>query len=245
MFDSTIQANLVIASFFLVLFAPGFSLTLLLFPGSEIDWLERFTLAVITSVALASLIGAALLVTFDALILSWFSFILIGFTLLFMCGAWWRSRDRDDGVTLAIYPKRNTWFTALVLCIALMLITLGGQTLSDLRSPLQFTEFFIEPGQSSRAFEAEVDVEGKLIIPVVVKAGLDHPGPFQIEVYAEQEKLWESAVPDMQPNESWNQTLRIQPPSNTRANALHLYLTSEVDKEPIRQLTVWFSDKDS
>ncbi|HRQ42063.1 MAG TPA: DUF1616 domain-containing protein [Chloroflexota bacterium] len=246
MLDIVTQTYLIITSVVLVFFAPGFSLTLLLFPDPELDRLERFTLAAITSVALSSLAGATLLMIPAALSLRVFTLLLVALSLLLACGAWWRSRSRDDEVTSARFSsKRGAWFAYLALGAVLMPILLGGQTSGSLRSPLRFTEFFLEPGQSGQVFEVERGEQGKLLIPVSVRAGLDHTGPFLIEVYSEEEKVWESPVFSVQVNESWHETLNVPPPSHLRSNSLHLYLISDVDKEPLRHLTVWLSYKDS
>lgn len=247
MLDILTQTCLIIASIVLVFFAPGFSLTLILFPRSELDLLERFALAAITSVALSSLIGAILLMIPAALSSMIFTLLLVALSLLLAGGAWWRIRPRSDKVIFAMFSlKKSLWIGSLVLGGALMsFIILGGQTSSGLHSPLRFTEFFLEPGRPGQVFEAEISEQGNLLIPVSIRAGLDHTGPFLIEVYMEEEKLWESSVFSMQVNETWHGTLDIEPPSYPKSISLQLYLISDIDKEPLRQLTVWLSDKDS
>ena len=192
-------------TFPLVLLLPGYAVTAALFPGRTLGALQRTTLSVGLSLAIAALGGIVLNWTNWGLHTYSWAVLLGALTLAASAVAWLRRRALpvDTAAAEESAPPRLDVRTTLSLCVA-GIVVLGAIAVSRVGASQQQDSGFTQLWMTHEAGRPSDIHVGVLSKELVAKAYV-----LQIKVAGDVLHEWPS-IP-LQPGESWDATLTVNP----------------------------------
>lgn len=236
-------------SFLIVVFAPGFTLCLWLFPRGTLDRLERVFLSVTSSIALSSLVGFGLLRIFGTLNAGSYvlavSLLIIVFAIGALSRSLWRSHRRDASQRLVAHgessPLRLRSEYLLVIPVAMILI-ISMRTLSPLPVNPSFatSEFYISPQKLEQVLDMNLGGDGSLAVPVEIKNREGQEVTYRIETWADgKSKIGEIPEIAISSEAIWQGTIAIPSAASTELGFLDFRLFSSLRAYRVAELRLW------
>jgi uncharacterized membrane protein len=228
-----------------------------LFPGRTLDRLERFLVALATSVAISSLVGTILIYVTGNLQPSSFVPLLATLTAAFAVSGYARSRHasgRQSGAKTASFglsrlgarvgPQHLVALLAAVACLAVAGKAAAVSTNQDPSLPL--TEFYISPQYLDEMVDAEPDSGGLLQVPVEIANRQGGPMTYRILVLADgRVPIWEGEQIAVEADHTLRQHLRVPLPDSQGTAYLDLHLIAEPGDTVLAQLRLWLPKDDA
>ncbi|MDD2438671.1 MAG: DUF1616 domain-containing protein [Methanosarcinaceae archaeon] len=249
----------------LVLFLPGYALTAALFISEkELDGIERVALSFGLNIAIVPLIGLGLNYTPWGIRLFPILFCLSSFTLLMCAIAGWRRKNLPEGKKAFEISFKTYWLALkaevlekpeskidkmLTLLLVLSILASGVTLFYVIVSPKEgehFTEFYIlGPEGMADNYPTEYLLgESRTVIVGIVNheyRTLNYTMDLRLENVS-LEIPEDQAFITLRHNETWERSLKINPPFEGRALKLEFLLFNETEKtKPYRDLHLWIN----
>jgi len=236
-------------AFLLVAFIPGLALSYWLFPGRELDYLDRFFIALAASVALSSLTGSMLALLPGGLNPLDFIVIIGLMIVVFVLGYFYRSRRKkpnagsDPLTSLTTKPQARrsvgggylTWG----IIVSVIAITIHG--LAD-PSPFfkpKLTEFYFSSNFLKQLTVSPPKGEGRFAIPVQIANKEGQDMTYRVEAWAGDKKVGGQSGIKVQDGRVWPEAIIVDMSQANKSSFIDLKLFSNTTEAPIAQLRLW------
>jgi uncharacterized membrane protein len=249
------QSLILLAAALLLLYLPGYALSLVLFLPGTLDRLERGFIAILASILLSSLSAAAFLLIAGQLDSFIFTVSLLGIVVVASALAYVRLRRStvpEINTTAdqhAAKPQRLTLRLAgtILLSVAALIIVLFAGDANRLASDETavadgITEFYIAPQQVEAVLESIQNGEEHLVIPLVIRNNADEVLQYRVEIAADGQEVWGQAGIQVVGHGTWTQTVPIHVDQVIPGVPLDIGLYVHRSADWIASLRIWLHE---
>jgi len=235
----------------LVLFFPGYSLMLSLFPKKDqIGKIERFALSFGLSIAVVPLIGLILNYTPLGITLESTLYSITSFIFVTSLIAWVRLRRLDDSDRFKIVLKirQSTWVgnkwdnavSAILVVSILAAVGVLGYVLATAGVGEKFTEFYVlGPEGEAAGYPTEMSVGDEVTVILGIVNHEQATADYRVEIIVVGSKYDEVGLLGLENDEKWEDTVTFSIDKEGNDQKVEFLLFKDEQIEVYRSLHLW------